>query len=178
MAQLPDCFNAHSIYFSSLNTGWVSGDCSYMFKTTDGGANWLQQNVNVSAFLNSVVFLTDSIGWSVGQNGTIIHTTTGGEYLNGITEKNTVPDDFKLFTNYPNPFNNITRLKFQMPKTSFIKLVIYDILGRVAVTLIDKKLQHGTYEIQWDASNYPSGMYLYSLIADGYRATEKMIFVK
>ena len=69
MDTLPDCFNAHSIYFSSINTGWVSGDCGYMFKTTDGGVSWGQQNTGGTNFLNSVVFVTDSIGWSVGGGG-------------------------------------------------------------------------------------------------------------
>ena len=178
MDTLPDCFNAHSIYFSSINTGWVSGDCGYMFKTTDGGVSWGQQNTGGTNFLNSVVFVTDSIGWSVGGGGRIIYTTTSGAYLNIVYEPNIIPKDYKLFQNYPNPFNSMTKLKFQIPKISFVKLIIYDILGRETVVLVNENLKAGSYAVEWDAENYPSGFYLYTIMADGNRETKKMILGK
>jgi len=178
MDTLPDCFNAHSIYFSSINTGWVSGDCGNMFKTTNGGIKWGQQNTSGSGFLSSVVFVTDSIGWSVGGGGRIIRTTTGWEYLTVISDPNVIPIDFKLYQNYPNPFNSMTKFKFQIPKISFVKLVIYDVLSKEVDVLVNEELKAGSYSVEWQAINYPSGVYVYTMITKGYRETKKMILAK
>lgn len=178
MDTLPDCFNAHSIYFSSLNTGWVSGDCGYMFKTTDGGVSWGQQNTAGSGFLSSVVFLTDSIGWSVGGSGVIIHTTNGVEYLNAIGEINTVPYEYKLYQNYPNPFNSTTKIKFAIPKSSHIKIIIYDNLGRELAVLVNEELKAGIYEVNWETHSEASGVYFYRLNTINFSYTRTMVLIK
>ena len=98
--------------------------------------------------------------------------------MNIVYEPNIIPKDYKLFQNYPNPFNSMTKLKFQIPKTSFVKLIIYDILGRETVVLVNENLKAGSYAVEWDAENYPSGVYLYTIMADGYRETKKMVLDK
>src|SRR3990172_6290725 len=127
-----------------------------MFKTTNGGIKWGQQNTSGSGFLSSVVFVTDSIGWSVGGGGRIIRTTTGGEYLTVISDPNVIPIDFKLYQNDPNPFNSMTKFKFQIPKISFVKLVIYDVLSKEVDVLVNEELKAGSYSVEWQAINYPS----------------------
>ncbi len=94
-----------------------------------------------------------------------------------------VPQQFELYQNYPNPFNPTTKIKFSIPpvgqRHAFdLLLVIYDILGREVVTLVNEELKPGTYEVEWNASNYPSGVYFYKLTTDSYSETKKMVLIK
>jgi len=90
-----------------------------------------------------------------------------------------------LSQNYPNPFNPTTRIKFSLPfidighgTSQHTKLVVYDILGREIQTLINKQMHPGDHEVTFDASNFPSGVYLYRLINGNYSATKKMLLMK
>jgi hypothetical protein len=92
-----------------------------------------------------------------------------------------IPQTFALFQNYPNPFNPTTKIKFDIPlrngrDRSLLK--IYDVLGREIETLINEELNPGTYEIEWNAANYPSGVYFYSLTAGNFTQTKKMVIIK
>jgi hypothetical protein len=96
-----------------------------------------------------------------------------------------VPGKFELYQNYPNPFNPTTKIKFDIPsnvknETSNVKLIIYDILGKEVASLIppQEKLHPGTYEVEWNASSYPSGVYFYKLTVGDLSATKKLILLK
>lgn len=89
-----------------------------------------------------------------------------------------IPDNFMLYQNYPNPFNPKTTINYDLPITSYVKLVIYDVLGREIKVLADEEFCAGKYEVEWDASNYPSGVYFYKLAAPAYTETRKMILLK
>jgi hypothetical protein len=83
-----------------------------------------------------------------------------------------------LYQNYPNPFNPSTFIKFDVSKGSFVSLKVFDALGREVVVLVNEDLRPGTYEADWNASQYPSGVYFYQLSTDGFNKTMKMILVK
>lgn len=103
----------------------------------------------------------------------------GDNPLVGISGKiSSLPTVFKMYGNYPNPFNPSTRIKYDLPVESFIRLSVYDILGREKAVLVNQVQKSGTHEFIWDASNYPSGVYLYRLTGDGFGGTGKMILVK
>lgn len=89
-----------------------------------------------------------------------------------------LPDNFTLQQNYPNPFNPSTTIRFSIPKSTIVKLRIYDMLGREVYSLIDGNMTAGNYEAKWNASSFPSGVYYYSLEADGFTQTNKMVLVK
>jgi hypothetical protein len=96
-----------------------------------------------------------------------------------------IPTKFELFQNYPNPFNPSTKIRFNIPKAplSFgeglgVGLKIYDILGKEISTLVNEELKPGTYEIEWNAANYPSGVYFYSLITSNFTQTKKLVLIK
>ena len=94
-----------------------------------------------------------------------------------------IPEDFSLSQNYPNPFNPDTKIKFQIPFSvettrRVVSLTIYDILGKQVAELVNQNLQPGTYEVNWNASNFPSGIYFYSLRAGDYSETRKMVLIK
>jgi hypothetical protein len=104
---------------------------------------------------------------------------------------NEIPVSFKLYQNYPNPFNPITKIKFDIPplrgaRGVTTRLVIYDVLGREIAVLVNDELKPGTYEVDWNAENLPSGIYFYRLAAgdpstsagQGYSETRKMVLLK
>jgi hypothetical protein len=92
---------------------------------------------------------------------------------------NDLPKVFKLDQNYPNPFNPSTRIRFSVPKKSFVQLRIYDILGRLKDLPINEYLSPSVYELKINSSNYSSGVYFYQMIADGNIIdTKKFIVLK
>ncbi len=91
---------------------------------------------------------------------------------------NFVPQNYLLSQNYPNPFNPSTTIKFDLPKSSAVRLSVYDITGKEIETLVDEKLNAGSYETKWDGSKYESGVYFCRLTAGDYTSTTKMLMIK
>jgi uncharacterized delta-60 repeat protein len=88
---------------------------------------------------------------------------------------NEIPASYEL---YPNPFNPSTSIKFDVPKESSVKLVVYDVLGKEITVLTDHKNKAGKYEVVWDGTDYPSGVYFFKMITDEYVETKKMVLIK
>ncbi|MEO8512557.1 MAG: T9SS type A sorting domain-containing protein [Ignavibacteria bacterium] len=97
----------------------------------------------------------------------------------GINQIGTeIPDKFELSQNYPNPFNPTTHIGFRIAEFGLVKLTIHDLLGKEVKTLVNKELQPGSYETDWDATEYPSGVYYYRLETGPYAETKKIILIK
>jgi hypothetical protein len=89
-----------------------------------------------------------------------------------------IANDFTLEQNYPNPFNPSTTIRFSVTAPSFTTLKIYNSLGEEVEVLLNKELTTGAYEVEWNASGLPSGVYFYTLMTDGILETKKMILIK
>ncbi len=89
-----------------------------------------------------------------------------------------MPAVYRLEQNYPNPFNPATLIRFSVPQSVFVDVAIYNILGERIVSLVHGQKEGGTFEVQWNAEGYPSGIYFCRLSADGYVKTIKMIYAK
>ena len=97
----------------------------------------------------------------------------------GITTISTeIPEKFSLSQNYPNPFNPSTNIRYALPKNGFVKLVVFDELGREIETLVNEKQTAGTYEATFNASQYSSGVYFYKLISGDFMESKKMTLIK
>ncbi len=174
----------YSLYFLSNGTGWSCGASGRVMKTTNNGGTWITEVTPVTSSLRSINFINANTGWAAGDNGVILKTTTGGiTYIETIN--NTIPESFRLYQNYPNPFNPVTRIKFDVPSFYWSKglqplvlIRVYDILGREVATLVNEALKPGTYEVEWDGTNFPSGVHFYSIIAGDYAETRKMVLIK
>ncbi|MBU1638159.1 T9SS type A sorting domain-containing protein, partial [bacterium] len=83
-----------------------------------------------------------------------------------------------LHQNYPNPFNPSTTIAFTLPQAGQTSLVVYDLLGRSVVTLLDKELTAGSYHVPWDASALPSGVYFYRLTSGEFADVKKTVLLK
>ena len=105
-------------------------------------------------------------------------TTNGGSvFINNISTE--IPDGFKLYQNYPNPFNPSTNIKYQIRNKCSVTLKVFDLLGKEIATLINEKQAPGTYEVSFDGSTLPSGVYFYSLYSDGVKMdTKKLLLLK
>ena len=128
-----------------------------------------------------------------GPQYTLIGCVVGGilygdtTFFTGIKPiSSELPDNYILYQNYPNPFNPGTKIKFSIPflpldkgeAEGVVRLTIYDNLGREVATLVNEKLSPGTYEVEWDASNYPSGVYFYKFTSGDFSQTKKMLLIK
>ena len=89
------------------------------------------------------------------------------------------PSIYDLSQNYPNPFNNSTTIKFSIPKSEFVTLKIYNLLGKEVAALVSESLQAGNYNYSWDASGFASGVYLYKLsTSNGFIQIQKLLLLK
>jgi hypothetical protein len=131
-----------------------------------------QQNANIG-----------SGGWSL----------LWGCYINGqqygdtvlvsvVDEEQNYPADFKLFQNYPNPFNSSTNIAYEISKTSFVSIIVYDILGRELTQLVNELKPPGKYQVMFEVNkiskNLSTGVYFYKIFIDQKQQLRKMIYLK
>ncbi len=167
----------NEIKFINNTTGFIAGNSGIFLKTTNTGATWNIINTGSDQNIYGFSFINENVGTIVGSNLSILKTTTGGVVnVNKITS--IIPQNYVLHQNYPNPFNPITKIKFEIPNVSNVKLIIFDILGKEINKLIEKNLHPGAYEFEWDGSDFPSGIYFYSLVTDNFSETKKMLLIK
>lgn len=175
-----------SIFFVNENTGFAAGKFLYgysaiteIYKTTNSGSNWYITNFSGSHALNSIFFSNETTGYLAGEGGLILKTTDGGGVISSVSYNSTyTPNHFFLHQNYPNPFNPDTRIKFLIPKSTFVRLTIYDITGRKVDGLINDFKNAGEYEILWNASNFSSGIYFYKLETSEFTQTKKLLLIR
>ena len=160
---------ASSIYYCAMDAG--------VFYSDNYGADWIEL---ADSLPNTVAMHLD-----YHQSTNIVRVATHGRGvweigipIGIINYNNEVPKEYSLKQNYPNPFNPVTFMEYSIVKGGFVDLTIYDILGRVVEKIIDMQQKPGTYKIQYDASKLSSGIYFYTLSANEYTQTRKMIVTK
>ncbi|NNG26169.1 MAG: T9SS type A sorting domain-containing protein [Ignavibacteriaceae bacterium] len=94
------------------------------------------------------------------------------------SDYSSIPNNYEVYQNFPNPFNPNTTIKWQQPETGLVNLKIYDVLGRELTTLVNEELSPGKHEVVFDASRFSSGIYFYQLKAGKYIETKKMVLIK
>ena len=155
-----------------------AGTMHGIFFSNDLGNSWQSANDGlVNGFILSL-YLSDSLLYA-GSGGSgvwkrplsEISTTNRNQYI-------LQPVTFELYQNYPNPFNPITTIKFSLPKSEFVELKVFNILGEKVMTLVSKKLNQGNHTYTFDGKNLATGIYCYQLEAGEYREVKKMILIK
>ncbi len=188
------------------NFGWLTGNNGIIKKSTDFGNTWVQKPISTNTRLETLCFTSNLIGWVVGGHfgSEIYKTTDGGESwvpITGLTSKHlysvnfsnivigiqpvstVVPGDFRLHQNYPNPFNPSTKISFDIPKLSMgspvnVSVKIYNELGEEVDMIAEEELSPGTYEVNWDATGFASGVYYCRLLSGEFSSTQKMTLIK
>jgi len=162
----------------SSSTIYACGSYGLMFKTSDGGDNWILHSVPTPQSLNSIYFFNDTKGFAVGDSGTILFTSNGG--VTGVDEEEpSVPDKFQLFQNYPNPFNPSTTIEFSVPQDGRATLKIYNTLGQLVATIFDGDVKAGALQkAVFTALKLSSGIYFSRLCHLGKSLTRKIVLIK
>ena len=186
-----DEYLINDMYFADSLHGWaVGGDTSHaggtyplnsghgiILKTADGGFNWIPQVEGLKETLTSLYF-KDGVGWAVGGNGLVLRTDNWTTWIDQNTGKK-YPTKYQLLQNYPNPFNPATKIKFFLPKTEKVKIEIYNLLGQKISTILNKQMEAGNHEIEFNAQNLSSGVYFYRLeTKTGFIQTKKLVVLK
>jgi hypothetical protein len=151
------------------------------------------QSITSSAFSNGfAVSSNESHECSSVVGETFVGTTSGQDYLlfvgcqfiasdvrTDVSRLDTegLPKEFSLSQNYPNPFNPSTTIPYEIPKSTFVSLKIYNTLGQLVATLVDAEKEAGYHQVQW-SPNVPSGVYFYRLHAGGFVDTRRMILLR
>jgi hypothetical protein len=113
------------------------------------------------------------------RDGRLICFSGGPNTVIGVNSNSgKIPVNYALYQNYPNPFNPVTKINFDLPKSSHVKLRIFDVLGREVAVLVNENMKPGKYETEWNASQFASGVYFYEINTDDFRDVKKMILVK
>lgn len=98
--------------------------------------------------------------------------------ITGIEEENIIPAKFNLYDPYPNPFNNQTKIKIDLPSYSDVELVVYDLLGKEVAIIYKGMLQQGSHEFEFNSLEITSGIYILQLRTDNLYAHKKLVLIK
>lgn len=150
---------------------------SFARATSNGGVSWVYDTL-FAIGSRDIFFCNSTVGFVVGDNGLIGKTINGGGTIGVEVISTNVPDKFSLMQNYPNPFNPITIIEFTLPQKQFIKLKIFDSMGREIETLANQDLAIGSYRVSWNAGNFSSGIYYYRIEGKDFTTTRKMVLIK
>ncbi len=136
-------------------------------------------NVRSGILTNNIKYYWKVRGINQGGTGVYSQTWAFTTSLVNITYADPkIPSVFKLYDNYPNPFNPVTKIRFDVPRSDNVKIVVYDMLGRNVVTLVNQQLLPGTYETEWNAENHSSGIYFCKMLNSNFSKTVTLILLK
>lgn len=174
---VPGAGNINGIESSGSNFWYIRG--YKIYHSTDDGISWTDE-YTVTSSLTHIDFpdnLNDcQMGWAVGYGGTIHKMTSS--MVTSVNYEGEIPDIFELKQNYPNPFNPTTGIQYLIGSQQYVTLKVFDLLGREVATLVNEEKQPGTYDVEFNASELPSGIFFYRLTAGNFTDTKKMIIMK
>jgi hypothetical protein len=156
----------------------IAGTWSGVAVSSNNGASWIEKNQGFSVAPNVLALRVVNNYIFAGTQEHIVWRRSLSEVIEVKNISTEVPKAFSLSQNYPNPFNPRTIITFELPKSEYVRLIVYDELGRKIETLVDEQLHAGIYEVDWDARGYTSGVYFYRLTAGDFVETKKMILIK
>jgi len=164
----------NDLCFLNDSLGWFAFDEGQIVVTRDGGITWAT-DANAPDGVLCVNFINENNGWAAGKRGIFLSTAS---YTGIINYSISTSSRFSLSQNYPNPFNPTTNIKFQITNNKYTTLKVYDILGKEIAILVNEKLKPREYEVTFDGSIFPSGVYFYKLQSGEYTETKKMLLIK
>lgn len=172
---IPVTINGGNAFYDSASTVNISptplqlvyNGKEYYFQRWNGAGNGSYSGTNPNVIINNM-------------NNVIVQTAVYDTIPPiGIQNLNTgVPQVYSLHQNYPNPFNPVTNIKFDIPKSSDVKITVYDLLGSKVGELFNGRLEAGFYSVDFNASSLSSGIYFYRIDAGDFSSVKRMVLVK
>lgn len=155
---------------------WYTRNTTSIYKGSHGSGWAIEYTAPAGNYRHFTNVRNGTVCFGVRSNGGI---TRCNYFFSGIIQTGTNnPGEFSLSQNYPNPFNPVTHIGLRVADFGLVSLTIYNALGKEIKILVNQQLQPGTYEAEWDASSYPSGVYFYKLESNSFTETKKMVLVK
>jgi fibronectin type 3 domain-containing protein len=155
---------------------------NYSVEGTTASTSWTDYDYNAvhPMYASSTFYYRVTAVYSSGEESITSNEVTCGANVAWKQTAENINHELKynLYSNYPNPFNPSTIIAFSIQEKTFVKLHVYDILGREVSILVDDIKEAGTYSIDFDASALPSGVYIYSIHAGSFTSSKKMILTK
>jgi len=149
-----------------------------VYVSTDSGSTWIEMNLGLpQKGVHSIAIAGTTIFAGVDSSG--IWRRALGDVVSAIRDVgDPLPDRFAVDQNFPNPFNPTTTITFSVPQNVHVTITVFDILGHQIQTLISQEYSAGTFNVGWNASLLPSGVYVYRIQAGAFQATRKMVLQK
>ena len=165
--------------FIDANTGWLIGSFGEIYRTENGGLNWIEESSHTFQFLLGIDAIDAEHIWSVGVGGTILYKEqiSSIKYASLPQRYLTKPEIYN-FTLYPNPFNSSIKIKFEVAKPIILDLSVYDINGRIIDKIVTGELKSGVHIFTWDSKIISSGIYFFEVSSEKFRTVGKCILVK
>lgn len=145
-----------------------TGESKTFSRSVTWNSNWVLSNSEIIAFVQSKSTKEITQVARIRADGTV----------SVVERQTTQPSTLTLNQNYPNPFNPGTQIEFAIPRSAFVTLKIYDLLGRQVATLVDDYRSAGTYTVTWNPQNVPSGVYFYRLQSDDRAISKTLMFIR
>lgn len=165
-------YDQEGIGFINESTGWIGGWTGPTYMTTNGGTNW--QPAGWGTYLNRFRFISDTLAYAVGDR--VYKYSVGTVGITNSTSE--VPNNFTLHQNFPNPFNPSTLITFEVSRPGLYELSVFDALGSKVSELMNNELNPGSYNVMFEGSSMPSGVYFYRLSNGLNSFSRKMLMVK
>jgi hypothetical protein len=158
-------------------TWWVVQQGTGISISTNDGSTWsTAYTAPAGVYYHMTKSRSGATIWAVRNDGGI---SRYGQPYTGINPISTVtPKDYNLGQNYPNPFNPVTKINFAIPKSGLVTIKVYDVLGKEISTLVNEQKIAGTYAVDFNASNFSSGIYFYKISVNGFNEVKKMTLIK
>lgn len=185
-----DCHMPFAAKNGDVKTPWISEQSTHywkilttattMFENVDtiGGFFFIKQDANG---IGGMTLDYTCMQCHVDKDVAWASTYAADMHTKGITsvaETGELPSGYNLAQNYPNPFNPSTTINFSLPKSGNVSLKVYSITGELVTTLVEQELQSGKHSVQFNATNLASGIYIYSIQANNFNFTRKMMLIK
>jgi hypothetical protein len=157
------------------NNLFAGTDTAGVYLSANNGTNWT--SIGLGQIYINALAVTDSNLFAATYGE--VWRLPLSEFSTGIENKgNEILSNFVLEQNYPNPFNPSTKIRFQVPNSSFVNLKVYDVLGNEVATLVNEEKTTGSYEVNFNAKGLSSGIYFYQLKVGNLISTKKMVLMK
>jgi hypothetical protein len=162
----------------------IAGTSAYgVYITSDNGTSWILKNEGLVC--NQVRSLCIVNNYIFAGTDSSVYRRPLGELVGINPISSQIPNKYELYQNYPNPFNPSTTIEFNIPgdavghrHTYDLRLDVYSVTGQLVATLVNENLQPGKYKVDWNASNYSSGIYFYTLETGDFSQTKRMVLLK
>jgi hypothetical protein len=189
------CAGCHSDYYSTVDTTAKDGkmfDYRGVQSATDSLMTALKSILNKQTHADSLTNLFKEANYNYnaisGEGSSGIHNTALVQKLlkdaiasfnpTGVKTATELPVKFALSQNYPNPFNPTTTIQFSIAQAGNVKIDIYNVAGKKVETIVNSNYARGTYNVNWNAMNYSSGVYFYKIESGNFNMLKKMVLLK